>query len=110
MARLIDADAFLKRNEVYADCEFDHPKYQNTLREIVNEEPSVDAVEVVHGRWIGADDFDELIKGSVVCSNCGGQYQSLIMRNNEIEIRANKTPYCPNCGAIMDGEVKSDGN
>ena len=45
--RLIDADAFLKRNEVYADCEFIHPKYQNTLREIVGDEPTIDAVEVV---------------------------------------------------------------
>ena len=47
MSRLIDADAFLKRNEVYADCEFNHPKYQDTLREIIEAEPSVDAVEVV---------------------------------------------------------------
>ena len=47
MSRLIDADAFLKRNEVYADCEFNHPKYQDTLREIVEAEPTVDAVEVV---------------------------------------------------------------
>lgn len=45
--RLIDADAFLKRNEVYADCEFLHPMYQNTLREIVDDEPTIDAVEVV---------------------------------------------------------------
>ena len=39
--RLIDADAFLKRNEVYADCEFIHPMYQNTLREIVDDEPTI---------------------------------------------------------------------
>ncbi len=71
---------------------------------IINNAPIVDAV--VHGEWIEADDFYELMKGSVVCSNCGGQYQSLIMRPNEIEMRANKTPYCPNCGAKMDGEVK----
>lgn len=41
--RLIDADAFLKRNEEYADCEFIHPKYQNTLREIVDDEPTIPA-------------------------------------------------------------------
>ena len=45
--RLIDADAFLKRNEVYADCEFIHPMYQNTLREIVDDAPTIDAVPVV---------------------------------------------------------------
>ena len=41
--RMIDADAFLKRNEEYADCEFIHPKYQNTLREIVDDEPTIHA-------------------------------------------------------------------
>ena len=49
--RLIDADAFLKRNEVYADCEFIHPMYQNTLKEIVDEEPTVPAP-----RWVRCDE------------------------------------------------------
>lgn len=49
--RLIDADAFLKRNEVYADCEFIHPMYQNTLREIVDEEPTIPAP-----RWVRCEE------------------------------------------------------
>ena len=49
--RLIDADAFLKRNYVYADCEFIHPKYQNTLREIVDDEPTIQAP-----RWVRCED------------------------------------------------------
>ena len=91
--RLIDADAFLKRNEVYADCEFNHPKYQDTLREIIEAEPSVDAVEVVHGEWIMCGTFMELNKQ--MCSKCG-----------KIEFRM--SDYCPNCGAKMDGEVKDE--
>ena len=49
--------------------------------------PTVDAVEVVHGRWIGsAYDF--------CCSACG-VYQN---------IYTGLTNYCPNCGAKMDGD------
>ena len=49
--RLIDADAFLKRNEVYADCEFIHPMYQNTLREIVDDEPAIPTQ-----RWVRCEE------------------------------------------------------
>ncbi len=44
--RLIDADDFLEVNKVYADCEFEHPIYQNTLREIIDEQPTIDAIPV----------------------------------------------------------------
>lgn len=47
--RMIDSEAFLKDNVVFADCEFDHPKYQNTLREIIDEQPTIDAIPV---EWI----------------------------------------------------------
>lgn len=50
MSRLIDADAFLERNKVFADRGFIHPIYEDTLREIVDEEPTIDAVPVVRCR------------------------------------------------------------
>ena len=52
--------------------------------------PAVDAVPVVHGRWIFHDDD---IMPWVSCSECGICTDS-----------TNKTSYCPNCGAKMDGE------
>lgn len=48
--------------------------------------PTVDAVEVVHGRWIKDGDV-------VVCSNCGEEHAW-------DEYRAT---YCEDCGAKMDG-------
>ena len=90
MPRLIDANAFLSsmikrfkcvpligRNDY--DCE--------SLKQMLIEAPTVDAVEVVHGRWEGIE-FDMFYK----CSNCG-----LIV---EYEL----SNYCPNCGAKMDGD------
>ena len=52
--------------------------------------PRVDAVEVVHGRWIDAREYC----GDYMCSNCDALYGT------------NKFKYCPNCGAKMDSEDK----
>lgn len=47
MARLIDADAFLENNKELADCDFIHPKYCDTLRDLVNNAPTVDVLEQI---------------------------------------------------------------
>ena len=49
---------------------------------------------VVHGRWVFHDDD---IMPWVSCSQCGVCTDSL-----------NKTPYCPHCGAKMDGERREN--
>ena len=66
-------------------------KYRDSVMKEIANAPIVDAVEVVHGRWI---------KQNVncgwwaVCSECG---------NTPISTRA-MTKYCPECGAKMDGD------
>lgn len=40
--RLIDADAFIEENKNIIDCEIDHPKYQDTLRQLINLAPTVE--------------------------------------------------------------------
>ena len=50
---------------------------------------AVDAVPVVHARWHGISPFVDTEE----CSNCRWNIQS-----EELE-----TPYCPWCGAKMDG-------
>ena len=64
---------------------------QVALKRMIDNAPTVDAVEVVHGRWI--------VKGQdVFCSNCdkeGG--------HNEWGASV-FSDYCPNCGAKMDGD------
>ena len=62
---------------------------------IINEQPTVDAVEVVHGRWLTTYKVDTWMGTSeidgYVCSECG--------RGSKV-----KGNYCPNCGAKMDGD------
>lgn len=53
------------------------------------EAPTVDAVEVVHGRWIPCEN------GGYNCSNCDRRVAFLVHNR-----------YCPNCGAKMDGDPK----
>lgn len=59
--------------------------------ELVNNQPTVDAVEVVHGEWIywGKDVWRQC-----KCSECLTSYGCI------------DTPYCPHCGAKMDGGDK----
>lgn len=41
--RLIDADAFIQENKEIIDCEIDHPKYQDTIRELIDDAPTIKA-------------------------------------------------------------------
>lgn len=53
----------------------------------------IDAVPVVHGRWVYEHDDPVLMP----CSVCGYQVY-----------RYNNTNYCPNCGAKMDYQRKNN--
>ncbi len=44
MSRYIDADEFLENNKEFADREIEHPRYQETVRELIDEAPSIDIV------------------------------------------------------------------
>lgn len=81
--RLIDADAFIEENKGIIDCEIDHPKYQDTLRELINNAPTV---ERPHGEWIPVDIEEWVFR----CSLCH-------------DISTFESKFCGNCGARMKG-------
>ena len=59
---------------------------------------TADVVEVIHGEWItpksrDADDWKE-------CSRCGYCF--------DVSVGHKPTPYCPNCGAKMDGDRREE--
>ena len=121
--RLIDANAL---TDVVEHIDWYHISLQGTLAkgansqlhtplykaddiyQAINDAPTVDAVEVVHGRWNTTcltGGFAE--EWGYVCSVCGcivsdksrlGKYQGSNQQLN----------YCPNCGAKMDGGNEDD--
>lgn len=60
------------------------------IYEAIKEAPACDVVEVVHGEWVKDTTFDL----------CGIDYYKCSICSKEQQI---KYPYCPNCGAKMDG-------
>lgn len=53
---------------------------------------TIDAVEVVHGRWESDMYFDEPVMRCTACK-----------RGFAARHKAERFPFCPNCGAKMDG-------
>ena len=92
--RLIDANALSIR---VMDASYWDNQDEDVIWNLVQDAPTVDAVEVVHGRWL--DNVDEngyLCNAWRKCSACGGLNFS------------KRPPYCPNCGAKMDGGNEDD--
>ena len=91
--RLIDANELLKDAEDYSPISAGLADMYD-VKWLVDAQPTVDAVEVVHGRWIDVALRFTQVKEK--CSVCGGI------------VYAHGFNYCPNCGANMDGERKDD--
>ena len=64
------------------------------IAEITNA-PTIDAAEVVHGRWMIER---SPVEAEIKCSECGYSY---IDADSYVKAEYN---YCPNCGAKMDGD------
>ena len=104
--RMIDANAVLAGIETFMQCYAEKEKELTPFwvkvaiqalemaRQLIKEMPTVDAVEVVHGRWIEHPNV-EIVDGKPIsnyeCSECCCFY-----RTHE--------NYCGYCGAKMDGD------
>lgn len=87
--RLIDANALIVPEYDETGDPFIKGFHQGKIDAIIEVKalaPTVDAVEVVHGRWVCL----EAEIGLYECSECGHRI-----------LRA-ECNYCPNCGAKMD--------
>jgi hypothetical protein len=102
--RLIDGDSL--KHQIIETYEYEFPTASGAFDEfvtkiipnIINNAPTVDAVEVVHGRWIllGKNEHDYETSVEEKCSLCG-RY----VYRYDTELQDN---YCPNCGCKMDKE------
>lgn len=120
--RLIDADAFKRylddgdecincqKKEMFCSyhCELDNVE-SNQFERIIDEQPTIDAVEVKHGEWLKTDEFPH----RVYCSVCFKTYvtneEAIQGRSWDCPVYAYEAEYCPHCGAKMDGKEQDDG-
>jgi hypothetical protein len=67
------------------------------IKDFLNTLPNVDAVEVVHGKWIKDGE-------SIYCSACGFETSYLLpyVCDGEKWVPCYTNKYCGNCGAKMD--------
>lgn len=95
MSRLIDADETIIRFGFEYD---DIPPTTDEFAEFINRQPTVDAEPIKHGEWIYLYESSDINR----CSLCGFCVQDKISNVREM------FNYCPNCGAKMGGEVKTE--
>ena len=90
--RLIDADALMKllTQKAYLVADYwnsrDKGMFLWGIEQAVNEQPTVDAEPIRHGRWI-LNKYNGVC--NYHCSEC-------------LELCDSGYDYCPNCGAKMD--------
>ena len=92
--RLIDAN--LMREDWLENGENEYIYDTNAVLASIDEQPTVDAVEVVHCEWIRCLDVDDV--EYIECPICGGEFYD--GDNDTFDKPYN---YCPICGAKMDG-------
>ena len=72
---------------------FERVAFQQDVRQI----RKIEAEPVKHGKWIPYESETGEGSNTYKCSACG-EIQMLIKENG--------WKYCPNCGALMDGEIE----
>lgn len=86
--KLINANELL--NSIRDDYNINGANFAK-IRRHIEAAPAVEAVEVVHGRWIEQEKYTFGVMYD--CSIC----------DNRILDNGHSWNYCPNCGAKMDG-------
>ena len=114
MPRLIDANALMDAIEVTdwyhispkgylqkgANSQIHTPLFKaDDIFQALKDAPTVDAVEVVHGRWIP---HYEIFDSDPSVGVSGGEYQTGWKCSVCGRYEPSEEPYC-NCGAKMDG-------
>ena len=92
----------ISREALLAAYDAAHKGPPGGARKLIEEAPGIDAAPVVHGAWVPLDDDPP---EDFECNVCG--YVSTASFDCS-GITPNKFPYCPMCGARMDGGDDDD--
>lgn len=93
--RLIDANAlhnvFDAMHAIPGGSHLDHLVLLG-IKKFINDAPTIEAMPVVHGRWITSSDIPD----TLICSACGRRYDMYHFDQKDM-------PFCL-CGAKMDAK------
>lgn len=78
--------------------------YPEDIISSIESAPTIEAVEVVHGRWVPADGEGESPCDEWDCTACG-ERRTFVYDMDEYDMEENY-PRCPKCGAYMKGGVE----
>lgn len=96
----MDADEFLGKLQKLAELLKQGKISEIDINLLIASTPTVDAVEVVHGRWIEEREIPSYSNKNipvVECSKCRCLFCDII------NVHSFMYHFCPNCGAKMDG-------
>lgn len=97
MAEYIEREALIDNLNHFA------PEHYNALiNMLIEKQPAADVVEVVHAKWVS--------KIAKICDWSGKKrdYYQPNSCSHCHEAAIERFPFCPNCGAKMDGERRSE--
>lgn len=94
MGRLINTEEFIKRIDHYP------PDIRDTAKKELRYCKTVDAVPVVHGKWVESNPNNSDSCRLIKCSKCG--YCYIVGFNVPYDIWIGNRNYCTRCGAKMD--------
>ena len=97
MNTYLDMDEILRHCRRYIGQEYDDPYLVSAVpEEVIRSLPHADVVEVRHGHWHRYSKGSGSYNGVIILSDA---FQCTICKKSSW----NKSDYCPNCGAKMDG-------
>ena len=100
--RLIDANELKRHMIAFATACGTTYMNMSEIVDAITKSPTVDAVEVKHGRWVAYPDEYQICGTEFVCSCCNMSWCNSDMHSDNDFLETMK--YCPNCGAnMMDG-------
>ena len=104
---LISRSALIAAIKTNSPTFYDGQDIADWQAKCINEAPAVDAEPVRHGKWF-FDEYDYF-----TCSVCGGQYFTDADSTKDAKAMLENNayyPYCPYCGAKMDGGTNDGQN
>lgn len=109
MSRYIDADALVKRLKHSPLFLGTNMQFKDGVINLVEKQPTADVVEVRNGEWKDRHE-NKYANHYYECSVCGNPALDRTVNNglgNPMQKQA-LSPYCPECGAKMDGERREE--